>query len=100
MCDKSNAQEIVSEMIVYLEHADYSIREEMVSILRRYVTPTRLLNYHVYKFLPLNQGRILVEIVGEVVNNLGEVQRSSSRPPWKARAYCRLDQSQRRDVCI
>ncbi|CAB3986805.1 AP-2 complex subunit alpha [Paramuricea clavata] len=30
MCDKSNAEEIVSEMIVYLEHADYSIREEMV----------------------------------------------------------------------
>jgi hypothetical protein len=33
MCDKTNAEEIVSEMIEYLEHADYSIREEMVSIL-------------------------------------------------------------------
>lgn len=32
VCDKSNAEEIVSEMIEYLEHADYSIREEMVSI--------------------------------------------------------------------
>lgn len=30
MCDKSNAEEIVSEMIGYLERADYSIREEMV----------------------------------------------------------------------
>ncbi|XP_028404796.1 AP-2 complex subunit alpha-2-like [Dendronephthya gigantea] len=30
MCDKTNAEEIVSEMIEYLEHADYSIREEMV----------------------------------------------------------------------
>ena len=30
------------------------------------------------------QGRILVEIVGEVGKNLGEVQRS--RPPWKVRA--------------
>ena len=29
---------------------------------------------------------ILVEIVGEVENKLGEVQRSSSRPPSKARA--------------
>ena len=32
------------------------------------------------------QGRILVEIVGEVEKNLGEVQRSSSRLPWKVRA--------------
>ena len=32
MCDKTNAEEIVSEMIGYLEHADYSIREEMVRI--------------------------------------------------------------------
>uniref|UniRef100_A0A8C4PYK0 AP-2 complex subunit alpha n=1 Tax=Eptatretus burgeri TaxID=7764 RepID=A0A8C4PYK0_EPTBU len=30
MCDRSNAQEIVSEMLNYLETADYSIREEMV----------------------------------------------------------------------
>lgn len=30
MCDKSNAHNIVHEMLVYLETADYSIREEMV----------------------------------------------------------------------
>lgn len=30
MCDKSNAEEIVGEMLSYLETADYSIREEMV----------------------------------------------------------------------
>lgn len=30
MCDKTNAQEIVAEMLKYLETADYSIREEMV----------------------------------------------------------------------
>lgn len=30
MCDKSNADEIVGEMLDYLETADYSIREEMV----------------------------------------------------------------------
>ncbi|KFM77968.1 AP-2 complex subunit alpha-2, partial [Stegodyphus mimosarum] len=30
MCDKSNAEEIVGEMLAYLETADYSIREEMV----------------------------------------------------------------------
>ena len=31
MCDKTNAEEIVGEMLDYLEKADYSIREEMVS---------------------------------------------------------------------
>lgn len=31
MCDKTNAEEIVAEMLSYLETADYSIREEMVS---------------------------------------------------------------------
>ncbi|XP_001641214.2 AP-2 complex subunit alpha-2 [Nematostella vectensis] len=30
MCDKNNAEEIVSEMLEYLETADYSIKEEMV----------------------------------------------------------------------
>ncbi|VDM68005.1 unnamed protein product, partial [Strongylus vulgaris] len=30
MCDRTNASEIVSEMLAYLETADYSIREEMV----------------------------------------------------------------------
>jgi hypothetical protein len=32
------------------------------------------------------QDRILVEIVGEMETNLGEVQRASSQPPWKVRA--------------
>ena len=31
MCDKSNAEEIVAEMLAYLKTADYAIREEMVS---------------------------------------------------------------------
>uniref|UniRef100_A0AC34QT89 AP-2 complex subunit alpha n=1 Tax=Panagrolaimus sp. JU765 TaxID=591449 RepID=A0AC34QT89_9BILA len=30
MCDRTNAENIVSEMLTYLETADYSIREEMV----------------------------------------------------------------------
>lgn len=30
MCDKTNSEEIVQEMLNYLETADYSIREEMV----------------------------------------------------------------------
>ena len=31
----------------------------------------------------VTQGQIWVEIVGEVGKNLGEVQRSSLRPPWR-----------------
>jgi hypothetical protein len=30
MCDRSNAQDLVQEMLTYLETADYTIREEMV----------------------------------------------------------------------
>uniref|UniRef100_A0A8B9HUT9 Clathrin adaptor alpha/beta/gamma-adaptin appendage Ig-like subdomain domain-containing protein n=1 Tax=Astyanax mexicanus TaxID=7994 RepID=A0A8B9HUT9_ASTMX len=32
MCDRSNAKQIVTEMLSYLETADYSIREEIVSL--------------------------------------------------------------------
>ena len=37
MCDKSNAEEIVQEMLNYLETADYSIREEMVSLFQLFL---------------------------------------------------------------
>lgn len=37
MCDRSNAEEIVQEMLTYLETADYHIREEMVCIHIRIV---------------------------------------------------------------
>ena len=40
MCDKSNAEEIVQEMLNYLEPADYSIREEMVKINRLLISCT------------------------------------------------------------
>lgn len=30
MCDRTNSENIVAEMLAYLETADYSIREEMV----------------------------------------------------------------------
>jgi hypothetical protein len=33
MCDRTNAEEIVGEMLEYLETADYSIREEMVRVV-------------------------------------------------------------------
>lgn len=39
MCDRSNAKQIVAEMLSYLETADYSIREEMVGV------PNKLLGF-------------------------------------------------------
>ena len=33
MCDKNNVKQIIAEMLHFLELADYSIREEMVSSL-------------------------------------------------------------------
>ena len=30
MCDREQAEEIVGELLAYLEKADYSIREELV----------------------------------------------------------------------
>lgn len=38
MCDRSNAKQIVAEMLSYLETADYSIREEIVGHQHRPVT--------------------------------------------------------------
>ena len=38
MCDRSNSEDIVLEMLTYLETADYSIREEMVrNLVNKYV---------------------------------------------------------------
>lgn len=44
MCDRSNAKQIVAEMLSYLETADYSIREEIVRLL---LSPThKLLSFN------------------------------------------------------
>ena len=37
MCDKTNAEEIVAEMLKYLKTADYAIREEMVRCITIFV---------------------------------------------------------------
>jgi len=47
MCDRSNAEEIVAEMLSYLETADYSIREEMVSF---YLNK----KFHIIHFILIN----------------------------------------------
>ena len=37
MCDHTNAQTIVEELLHYLEKADYSIRETLVYMLNTYI---------------------------------------------------------------
>ncbi|XP_044741547.1 AP-2 complex subunit alpha [Chrysoperla carnea] len=66
MCDKSNAEEIVQEMLHYLETADYSIREEMVLkvaiLAEKYAT-----DYTWYVDVILNLIRIAGDYVSEEV---------------------------------
>lgn len=66
MCDKTNAEEIVQEMLNYLETADYSIREEMVLkvaiLAEKYAT-----DYTWYVDVILNLIRIAGDYVGEEV---------------------------------
>ncbi|OQV12638.1 AP-2 complex subunit alpha [Hypsibius exemplaris] len=66
MCDKSNAEEIVQEMLTYLESADYSIREEMVLkiaiLAEKYAS-----DYSWYVDVILNLIRIAGDYVSEEV---------------------------------
>ncbi|KAK9497748.1 hypothetical protein O3M35_004412 [Rhynocoris fuscipes] len=66
MCDRSNAEEIVQEMLNYLEIADYSIREEMVLkvaiLAEKYAT-----DYTWYVDVILNLIRIAGDYVSEEV---------------------------------
>ncbi|KAH1181018.1 hypothetical protein KIL84_001952 [Mauremys mutica] len=63
MCDRTNAKQIVSEMLSYLETADYSIREEIVAILaEKYAV-----DYSWYVDTILNLIRIAGDYVSEEV---------------------------------
>ncbi|XP_055341645.1 AP-2 complex subunit alpha-like [Paramacrobiotus metropolitanus] len=66
MCDRSNAEEIVQEMLIYLESADYSIREEMVLkiaiLAEKYAS-----DYSWYVDVILNLIRIAGDYVSEEV---------------------------------
>jgi len=66
MCDRSNSEEIVLEMLGYLETADYSIREEMVLkvavLAEKYAT-----DYKWYVDVILNLIRLAGDYVSEEV---------------------------------
>lgn len=91
MCDRSNAEEIVQEMLNYLETADYSIREEMVlkvAILsEKYAT-----DFTWYVDVILNLIRIAGDYVSEevwyrviqIVINREEVQGYAAKTVFEA----------------
>lgn len=59
MCDRSNAKQIVAEMLSYLETADYSIREEMVGV--RDFLPCYIFFFH-YMWLAISHSKCQVRI--------------------------------------
>lgn len=91
MCDKTNAEEIVQEMLAYLETADYSIREEMVLkvaiLAEKYAT-----DYTWYVDVILNLIRIAGDYVSEevwyrviqIVINREEVQGYAAKTVFEA----------------
>ncbi|ESO10058.1 hypothetical protein HELRODRAFT_109416 [Helobdella robusta] len=66
MCDRANVQEIVSEMLTYLETADYSIREEMV-LKVAILAEKYALDYTWYVDTILNLIRVAGDYVSEEV---------------------------------
>ena len=66
MCDRSNAEEIVQEMLVYLETADYHIREEMV-LKVAILAEKYAVDYTWYVDVMLNLIRIAGDYVSEEV---------------------------------
>ncbi|XP_067952099.1 AP-2 complex subunit alpha-2-like [Watersipora subatra] len=66
MCDRTNAEEIVGEMLSYLETADYSIREEMV-LKVAILAEKYAVDYTWYVDIILNLIRIAGDFVSEEV---------------------------------
>ena len=66
MCDRTNAEEIVKEMLAYLETADYHIREEMV-LKVAILAEKYAVDYTWYVDIMLNLIRIAGDYVSEEV---------------------------------
>ncbi|CAM4780291.1 unnamed protein product [Rotaria magnacalcarata] len=66
MCDRSNAEDIVQEMLTYLETADYTIREEMVLKIA-ILSEKYAIDYKWYLDIMLKLIRIAGDFVSEEV---------------------------------
>jgi len=80
MCDRSNAQDIVQEMLTYLETADYTIREEMVLKIA-ILSEKYAVDYKWYLDIMLK----LIRLAGDFVSE--EVNRSIDLKIRKAKMY-------------
>ena len=80
MCDRSNAEDIVQEMLTYLETADYTIREEMVLKIA-ILSEKYAVDYKWYLDVMLK----LIRIAGDFVSE--EVNRSIDLKIRKAKMY-------------
>ncbi|KAK1161834.1 hypothetical protein AOXY_G19490 [Acipenser oxyrinchus oxyrinchus] len=91
MCDRSNAQQIVAEMLNYLETADYSIREEIV-LKVAILAEKYAVDYTWYVDTILNLIRIAGDYVSEevwyrviqIVINRDDVQGYSAKTVFEA----------------
>ncbi|CAF3795874.1 unnamed protein product [Rotaria sordida] len=91
MCDRSNAQDIVQEMLTYLETADYTIREEMVLKIA-ILSEKYAIDYKWYLDIMLKLIRIAGDFVSEevwyrviqVVVNRNDVQSYAAKIAFEA----------------
>ena len=102
MCDKTNAEDIVLEMLGYLETADYSIREEMVLkvaiLAEKYAT-----DYKWYVDVILNLIRLAGDYVSEevwyrviqIVINRDDVQGYAAKTVFEVILTTGLERSRR-----
>uniref|UniRef100_A0A2K6D0S0 AP-2 complex subunit alpha n=1 Tax=Macaca nemestrina TaxID=9545 RepID=A0A2K6D0S0_MACNE len=93
MCDRSNAKQIVSEMLRYLETADYAIREEIV-LKVAILAEKYAVDYSWYVDTILNLIRIAGDYVSEevwyrvlqIVTNRDDVQGYAAKTVFEVRA--------------
>jgi AP-2 complex subunit alpha len=91
MCDRSNAEDIVQEMLTYLETADYTIREEMVLKIA-ILSEKYAVDYKWYLDVMLKLIRIAGDFVSEevwyrviqVVVNRSDVQSYAAKIAFEA----------------
>ncbi|CAF3456951.1 unnamed protein product [Rotaria sp. Silwood1] len=91
MCDRSNAEDIVQEMLTYLETADYTIREEMVLKIA-ILSEKYAIDYKWYLDIMLKLIRIAGDFVSEevwyrviqVVVNRSDVQSYAAKIAFEA----------------
>jgi AP-2 complex subunit alpha len=91
MCDCSNSEDIVLEMLTYLETADHSIREEMVLkvaiLAEKYATDYKWYVDVILNLIPLASDYVSEEVwhrVIQIVINRDDVQGYAAKTVFEA----------------